>query len=245
VTATKENVNVFNRDVEENQGYRYTTNTQFSSVVSNRRLTKVTLDNIPLYVKTIVDIGCGDGTYTAELAHSRNDLTFSGTDPAVKAIEIALRNYPAIDFFTSNILLPESFANRHYDMAIIRGVLHHLSDQQKALDNTLILADNVLIIEPNGNNPVLKYIEKHSRYHVEHEEQSFSTKQLVKWCEQAGYKVQSIQYVGFVPFFFPTLASRIIYFFQPILERVPLLRCYFSAQIVIVCNTEIHGKSER
>jgi 2-polyprenyl-3-methyl-5-hydroxy-6-metoxy-1,4-benzoquinol methylase len=232
----KNNVNVFNRDVQANQGYRYTTNAQFSSLVANLRLTKATLANIPSGLKTLIDIGCGDGTYTNELKRLRNGINIEGTDPAEKAIAHAKKNYPDIDFFVSNILIPESLIHRYYGMAILRGVLHHLSDQQEAIKNTLSLADYMLIIEPNGNNPVLKYIEKHSAYHIAHEEQSFSTRQLVTWCLNAGWEISTVQYVGFVPFFSPGFLSRIICFFQPVLGKIPFLSFYLGAQIVIVCK---------
>ncbi|MEI6433305.1 MAG: class I SAM-dependent methyltransferase [Bacteroidota bacterium] len=242
MTTIKKNVTVFNSDVEANQGYKYTTNTKFSSVVSNLRLTNITLESIPAGVKSLIDIGCGDGTYTYELYKARTDLTIAATDPATKAVELAKQNYSNIDFFPSNILVPESFANRHYDMAVIRGVLHHLSDPKKAIENTLDLVNYMLIIEPNGNNPVLKYIEKHSAYHVEHEEQSFTTSQLKNWCGDAGWQISSIQYVGFVPFFFPTFLSKMIYFFQPFMEKIPMLRFYLSGQIVILCQKNKNGK---
>jgi 2-polyprenyl-3-methyl-5-hydroxy-6-metoxy-1,4-benzoquinol methylase len=236
MSSVKENVNVFNSDIESNQGYKYTTNARFSSIVANKRLTEVTLANIPAGVKTVIDIGCGDGTYTNELFQARKDLVFEGTDPAAKAVAHANRQYQGIQFFTSNILEQESFSGKHYDIAVIRGVLHHLSDQQKAIQNTASLADNMLIIEPNGNNPVLKYIEKHSAYHIEHEEQSFTTRQLRHWCEASGWKVIKVQHVGFVPYFFSTPLSKIIYFFQPLLEKIPVLRYYLGAQIVILCS---------
>lgn len=210
----KNNVNVFNQDIDFNQGYKYTTKAKFSSTVANKRLTMATLENIPSGVKSLIDIGCGDGTYTSELKQKRKDIYIAGTDVAEKAIDHAKQIYPDIDFFISNILVQESFANRHYDLAIIRGVLHHLSDQQKAIENTLNFADYMLIIEPNGNNPVLKYIEKHSIYHLEHEEQSFTTIQLKSWCENAGWQISLIKYVGFVPYFFPTFMSKIIFFFN-------------------------------
>ncbi|MEZ4901482.1 MAG: hypothetical protein R2822_06830 [Spirosomataceae bacterium] len=58
-------------------------------------------------------------------------------------------------------------------------------------------------MEPNGNNPILKLIEKTSKYHIEHEEQSFIEFSLKKWIKNAGGKVTNWSYVGYVPFFFP------------------------------------------
>jgi hypothetical protein len=96
----------------------------------------------------------------------------------------------------------------------------------------------LLIIEPNGNNPILKLIEKMSPYHREHEERSFSSRTLARWCREAGCPATSISFIGFVPFFFPTLPAKIIHFFQPFLERVPLLCRFFGAQVVITAESK-------
>jgi hypothetical protein len=91
----------------------------------------------------------------------------------------------------------------------------------------------VLSIEPNGNNPILKLIEKLSPYHREHEEQSFSARALRRWSKDAGGEILSLEYVGFIPFFFPTLPAKVIHRVQPGLEQVPLLRDVVSGQIVL------------
>ena len=39
----------------------------------------------------------------------------------------------------------------------------------------------MFVIEPNGYNPVLKVLEKVSRYHIEHEERSFFPATLHAW----------------------------------------------------------------
>ena len=62
----------FDRDVALNEGYRYTTNAPLSSRLANDRLTDATLDLVPLAGRSLIDVGCGDGTYTADLA--REDL---------------------------------------------------------------------------------------------------------------------------------------------------------------------------
>lgn len=102
----------------------------------------------------------------------------------------------------------------------------------------MMLSDRLLIMEPNGNNPILKIIEKLSPYHRQHEERSFSSRTLKKWCEAAGYEVEQLNYVGFVPFFFPTPLTRIVYFFQPFMEKIYPLKKYFGAQIIIRCRKQ-------
>lgn len=232
----KDNVNKFNKDIKENNGYQYTTNANFSSIVSNKRITDEISKLISANTETIIDIGCGDGTYTNELSRFFKNTIFLGIDPASEAINIAKRNYSNIHFHVADILNTDSLPRKKFTVGILRGVLHHLPDAYKGLENSAILSDKLIILEPNGNNPILKLIEKKSTYHIEHEEQSFNSKELLNWVEKINFKIVKINYIGFVPFFFPTIPAKIIYFFQPLLELIYPLKKYFAAQIVILCE---------
>ena len=233
----KENVNAFNLNVAENGGFLYTTNAQFSSHVANKRISDEIFRFIKPTYKTLVDIGCGDGMYTDNIKQNFPHLDVFGFDPAGVAIEAARKKYPSVRFDTINLLdadLP--VPPKKYDVAVIRGVLHHLSDQQLAIANAFRLADNLIIMEPNGNNPILKLIEKTSQYHIEHEEQSFFEWQLKSWIRNASGRIDSWSYVGYVPFFLPTLPAKVIYAVQPFLEKIPVLKHIFSAQFIIACS---------
>lgn len=234
----KKNVEVFDRDVEANQGYQYTTNTQYSAIAANKRITKQTVSIISKLdsIYRVIDIGCGDGIYTNEIKSSLPEIEISGFDPAVKAINLAKKKYSTISFYVGNILDEESLGKDTYDLAIIRGVLHHLDYPEIAIKNALKIAPKIIIVDPNGNNPILKSIEKKSAYHREHEEKSYSQKEFESYCANAGGQIKSISYIGFVPFFFWTIPARMIHFFQPFLEMIPLINRYFSAQIVIIAT---------
>ena len=110
------------------------------------------------------------------------------TDPASKAVVLAKKKYPYIGFFVPNILDEKTYRKQagNYYTAILRGVLHHLNIPELARKNALKLADNFIIVEPNANNPILKYIEKTSKYHIERQEQSFSLPVLKVFCLSAG-----------------------------------------------------------
>ncbi|WP_266366496.1 class I SAM-dependent methyltransferase [Tellurirhabdus rosea] len=235
--SLKKNVGEFNRNATENGGFLYTTNAQFSSFVANKRISEEIFKFIQSDYRSLVDIGCGDGVYTDEIKRNFPHLEVHGFDAADQAVKTAGRRFPNVLFTTCSIL-DESLAAplRKYDVAVIRGVLHHLSDQQKAIRNAFKLADNLIIMEPNGNNPILKVIEKTSKYHIEHEEQSFFEWQLKSWIRKAGGIVNRWSYVGYVPFFFPTAPARLIYSLQPFLEKVPVLKHVFSGQFIISCS---------
>lgn len=232
----KKNVSEFNRDVTQNGGYQYTQNAPFSSVVSNKRLTDVTegvIRSIP-GVRTVLDAGCGDGTYTAELKARLPHIHFTGFDPASVAIAQACTRYPDCQFLTGDLLESASIPQGPFDLVVLRGVLHHLPTQHAAILNAASAGTRVLLIEPNGNNPILKWIEKNSAYHIQHEEQSFSSKFLCDLYLKSGLKVTRVFFVGFVPFFFPTVPAKLIYFFQPLLEKIPGLAYKFGGQVVIL-----------
>jgi SAM-dependent methyltransferase len=188
-------------------------------------------------VQNLIDIGCGDGTYTQQIKQACPWLKVKGIDLASAAITVAAKRNSKIKFSVADILKvklkPKSAG---FDVGVLRGVLHHLNDPALAIQNAFLLAERLIIIEPNGNNPLLKLIEKTSRYHLEHGERSFSTKQLRDFCEQGGGKCKKIAYIGFVPFFFPERLARILRFFQDPLEKIFPLVFFFGAQIVLICE---------
>jgi SAM-dependent methyltransferase len=235
---TKQNIERFNQDIHANNGYLYTTNAPYSAIKSNERINRAIFAAIPAQSKRIIDLGCGDGVATAELAKAFPLAYVEAIDPAHIAIEMAIKRFPHITFRVANILDHPTQPTTMFDTAMFRGVIHHLADdtQQTAIQNARTFANSLIIIEPNGDNPILKLIEKSSAYHKTHEEQSFTSDTLIDWCVAAGWKEISVNYIGFVPFFFPEILARIIYFFQPLLERIPIINKYFSAQIVVVCR---------
>jgi len=235
---SKQNVLEFNSDVLDNGGYLYTSNAPYSSMVANKRISDkaaaVIKSIAPL--KNVVDIGCGDGSFTSELKNRFKSINFVGFDPAFEAIELAKTKHGNCDFFVGNILDATTLQKKKFDLAIIRGVIHHLPTQELAVKNATLLSDRILIIEPNGNNPILKWIEKNSEYHIKHEEQSFTSKFLAEICTRNQLKIKELDFIGFVPFFFPAIPAKIIHFFQPFLEKIPVLKKYFGAQIIILAE---------
>lgn len=238
MASLKENVGQFNDDVRDNLGYRYTTNAQYSSLAANARMTKAIVDRIPAQVRTVIDIGSGDGVHTNELKLARADLEVTGFDPAEEAVRIASTRFANLRFHTGNILKTESLPNTMYDLGVFRGVLHHVSDAALAIRNSALFCRSLLIIEPNGNNPILKLIEKFSKYHIDHEEQSFSSPTLRRWCREGGWQVESQSFTGFVPFFSPKPFAMMMAALQPILEKLPIVPTIGAANIVLACKNE-------
>jgi ubiquinone/menaquinone biosynthesis C-methylase UbiE len=218
------NENPFNLDAQSNQGYLYSTNASLSSKLANQRLTDITLESIQFVNKNVIDIGCGDGTYTIEIYDRGNPSLIIANDIAEKAVHLACgRSGQRNIRYQVNSAYEIPFGDGTFDIAILRGVLHHLDDPRQAIQEALRVADTVWVIEPNGYNPGLKFLEKFSRYHIDHQEKSYAPASLDKWVESLGGYVAKRAWVGFVPMFCPPWMARIMKAMEPIVEKTPLL----------------------
>lgn len=230
-------ISAFNQDAVINQGYLYSTNASLSSQMANKRLTDVTLENVDLRGKTVLDIGCGDGVYTIELFDQVSVKRMLGMDYAAHAIEVAIAKSGdrKIEFDVQNAnALP--YANKSFDVAILRGVLHHLDDPVPALKEALRVAKLVWVIEPNGYNPGLKFLEKFSRYHIEHQEKSYAPHRLDKEIKKLGGKVLRRKWAGFVPFLCPDWVAKTMKAIEPIIETVPGIKRLGCAVYVFLAS---------
>jgi SAM-dependent methyltransferase len=228
-------VEAFNRDVSSNQGYLYTTHASLSSYLANRRLTDAALTLADFRGKRVLDIGCGDGAYTFELFDRGKPASMTGIDPAQEAIKSAKQKKGdrKITFETQNAeSLP--YPSDSFDLVHIRGVLHHMNKPIKALAEAFRVAPSVIVIEPNGYNPILKLLERLSKYHIKHGEKSYTPRTLREWISQLGGKVEEKQYAGLVPFFCPDLLARLLKSIERPVENVPILKSLACAVYVIV-----------
>ena len=237
----KKNVNQFDKDVSSLGGYQYTGN-KLSSVLANKRMNNAVREIFNFKNQTVLDCGCGDGKYTKtymELGASR----VVAIDPAKKAIETATANNsdPKIVFIVGDVynlknhpLIIEQKTT--FNVGVLRGVLHHVSDQKLAVNSVADVVESLIILEPNGSNPVLKVIEKKSKYHIEHEEQSFSLHEMKEWLTHAGFKDIKHKYINLVPFFCPDWFARLADFLTPIVEKIPILRKFACGQIITIAS---------
>jgi len=207
----------FDRDVELNEGYRYTTNAPLSSRLANDRLTDATLELVALQGRTLIDVGCGDGTYTADLARRGSPSKVVGIDPSPRAVEVAARRHPELCFEVADAAWLEATDER-FDVAVARGVLHHADDPARLVRAIGRVADTVVVIEPNGWNPVLKLIERVSAYHRAHGERSWRSSVIDGWLRAAGLVPSTRMYAGLVPFFFPAAPARVLKTLEPLVE---------------------------
>lgn len=239
---TKKNVSQFEADVRQTGSYAYTAAERLSARLANLRLSQCIAACYDFTGKTVLDLGCGDGAYTLEFAALRVKQVV-GIDPAVAAVEAAnakahrLGLEATVRFEVGNIYALEPYlAGNRFDCIVLRGVLHHLPDPARALAGLAAFNATIVVLEPNGSNPVLKLLEKFSRYHIEHEERSFTPARIRSWLGAAGLQVRSASVINLVPFFCPDSMARLLRLVEPLVERLPLLRLVACGQSIIVAR---------
>jgi ubiquinone/menaquinone biosynthesis C-methylase UbiE len=237
VHKEKKSIDSFNRDVAANDGYLYTTQARLSSIMANRRLTEAALGIVDWHGKRVIDIGCGDGTYTVELFDSAQPIEIVGIDPANEAISLAKRRAGdrPISFQTlSAYSLP--YAADRFDIAQLRGVLHHVDCACELLQEAMRVARMVVVIEPNGYNPILKLIERYSQYHIEHQEKSYSPAMLNQWVLKNGGLIRSCAYCGLVPMFCSDPIAKMLKWIEPAIEHMPIMNALACAVYVFLAE---------
>ncbi len=237
----KKNVSQFDEDVRQTGSYAYTTE-RLSARIANSRFSECIAKSFDFAGKTILDLGCGDGTYTLEF-QTLGVKEVVGVDPASVAIDAAnakarkLGIDTTVKFEVGNIYQLESYlATNRFDCIVLRGVLHHLPDPARAIASLTSFNGTLVVLEPNGNNPVLKLLEKYSHYHVEHEERSFAPAQIRSWITTAGFQVYSSTVFNLVPMFCPDWMAQILRVVGPLVERLPLVRDIACGQSIIVAR---------
>ena len=235
---SKANVQVFNQDVLATGVYRYTDSaTDIAKAFSNSRTSRAIARATSFSGKRVLDIGCGDGMFTVELA-GLGAASICGIDPAAEAVESARARAKAaglgsnVEFKVFNIYdLEPSFGK--FDIVVIRGVLHHLSAPEKALIAVASVCDEIVVLEPNGCNPILKVIERFSTYHIQHEEQSFLPSKIDKWLQAAGKTPRRRELINLVPLFCSPMLARLLKWLEPIVEATPVLRLLGCGQYLV------------
>jgi len=238
----EKNIEQFNKDVNNLGGYAYTDQNIYSAVTASKKQSEEILEVIKSQFKKplrIIDVGSGDGTYTFELFEKLNPKVIVGFDFAKEGVKIAnerIKKKAAnkIKFIESSIYDVNKKIKDKFNVAVVRGVLHHLYQPQKGINVISKLADTIIVAEPNGYSPIMKIMEKVSPYHRKHEEKSYWPPTLNSWFKKNGFRVQKQEFFGIVPFFFPEPLVRLIKIVEPFLESIPYLnRIYCGTNLIV------------
>jgi len=91
----------------------------------------------------ILEIGCGNG-YGGYLLNQLGPKSYIGLDVMEEQIVIARRKYPQYQFIVQDATDLSQFADASKDVVIIFGVLHHIPEWRKVIDEI------IRVLKPNG-----------------------------------------------------------------------------------------------
>lgn len=218
---------IFNQDIDALGGYQYTTNDCATRLITEKQ-NKDIVNYLNKYFKkniSILDMGCGDGVFTSEIFRKFLPKKIVGFDLLQKPIDIAKKNTPVkyrkkITFEVKNIY-DFVYLKQEFNVGLLRFILHHLDHPQNAINHISESLDKIIVLEPNGYNPVLKIIEKISPYHREHKEKSYFPFVINRWFAKNGFKLKEKKYITLVPCFSPEPVAKTLKFFEPLVEKLP------------------------
>ncbi len=93
--------------------------------------------------KDVLEIGCGSG-YGSFLLNQLEAKSYLGLDVMEEQIELARKKYPQFQFILQDASDLSQFENASKDVVIIFGVLHHIPNWRKTIDEI------ARVLKPNG-----------------------------------------------------------------------------------------------
>lgn len=99
---------------------------------------------LSLQNKDVLEIGCGSG-YGAYLLSELKPKSYIGLDVMEEQVALAKKQYPQFQFIVQGAEDLSQFADASKDVVIIFGVLHHIPDWRKAIDEI------VRVLKPGGS----------------------------------------------------------------------------------------------
>ncbi len=105
------------------------------------------------HVHTVLDLGCGPGEITCELARRRPDIQFTGLDHSAVAIERARENARRLGLANVGFQpadLDTFTPDRPVDLIVMFDAFHHVLDPAAFLSRIQPFCSRLLLVEPAG-----------------------------------------------------------------------------------------------
>jgi ubiquinone/menaquinone biosynthesis C-methylase UbiE len=113
-------------------------------------------------IKKIIDVGCGIGDFTIDLAKRYSSLNkIVGVDFLEETIEIARKNTKDFEkvIFEKKDILNLDFDERSFDVSICVNVFHHIhpKDQEKAVKELSKISDKYVVLEIRNKKNIFNF----------------------------------------------------------------------------------------
>lgn len=153
---------------------------------------------------SVLELGCGDGTFAIEVL-SRRYRRVDAMDKSSAAIERARQRSTAghLHFRVADVTAHRYAPGERWDGAFLIGFLHHVKPWAASVVRQLAeVAPRVVVMEPNGNQPLRKLLEYLPSYRRAGEE-SFTFAALGRLFDRAGYRLVRARTINLFPPFTP------------------------------------------
>ena len=147
----------------------------------------------PLAFESVLDVGCGQGSFLVELQAEFPGIKPHGIDLSSSAVKLARERVPGGQFAVVDIT--EQALDEKCDLVVCSEVLEHIPDDITALQNLRKMTGKYLVVStPQGR---MRQFEKQVG-HV----RNYAPGELIRKIEMSGFTVESIVEWGF-PFYSP------------------------------------------
>jgi len=142
--------------------------------------------------KDVLEIGCGNG-HGAYLLNQGSPRSYVGLDVMEEQIEKARRRYPRYQFLVQDAADLSQFAEASKDVVIIFGVLHHIPEWRKVIDEirrVLRPGGSFFVEEPRGMD--LKLFDFFFRWG--HPDSDFGINRMEQYLQSRGFRICNKQW---------------------------------------------------
>ena len=147
----------------------------------------------PLEFKSVLDVGCGQGSFLQELQSEFSNIKPYGIDISSSAVELARMRVPLGRFWVLDIT--DKFLDEKCDLVVCSEVLEHIPDDVSALQNLRKMTGKYLLVStPQGRMRKFEKLVGHVR--------NYGPGELVNKIKSSGFTILSVVEWGF-PFYSP------------------------------------------
>ena len=161
---------------------------------TGRHLRNIVTDLVrPLDYRTVLDVGCGQGSLLEMLIPLKPEAQYVGIDFAAKALDVARQRAPQAEFVVHDLMAPP--LKRQFDLVLCTDVVEHIEDDAHAIANVAAMTGRYLIVSTlQGRMRPYEHLVGHYR--------NYAPGELQAKIEASGLRVKRVVEWGF-PFFSP------------------------------------------